>query len=94
MTTIGGQAFEGCSNLISIIIPESVADIEALAFKGCDNLTSVTILNGEIRYNDSLDEIFDECPSLEHIYVPAGTTAHFREIFGEGLHKFITEIDS
>jgi hypothetical protein len=63
-------------------------------------LTSVTILNGEIRYNDSLDEIFDpddifdECPSLEHIYVPAGTTAHFKDIFGEGLHKLITEIDS
>ena len=100
MTTIGEQAFEGCSNLISIIIPESVAVIEALAFKECDNLTSVTILNGEIRYNDSPDEIFDpddifdECPSLEHIYVPAGTTAHFKEIFGEGLHKFITEIDS
>ena len=93
MATIGEEAFKGCSNLIPIIIPESVAVIEAYAFKECDNLTSVTILNGEIRiklnYSDSPDEIFDECPSFEHIYVPAGTTAHFKEIFGEGLHKFI-----
>ena len=93
MATIGEEAFKGCSNLIPIIIPESVAVIEAYAFKECDNLTSVTILNGEIRiklnYSDSPDEIFDECPSFEHIYVPADTTAHFKEIFGEGLHKFI-----
>lgn len=80
------------------LLQQSKAVIEALAFKECDNLTSVTILNGEIRITpDNIfdpDDIFDECPSLEHIYVPAGTIAHFKEIFGEGLHKFITEIDS
>lgn len=92
VTRIGESAFEDCINLASITIPDSVTEIPYRAFYRCDNLTSVTILNGEIRI--SPDDIFDECPSLEHIYVPAGTTAYFKEILGEGLYKFITEIDS
>ena len=43
MTSIGSDAFEGCTGLTSIIIPEGVTSIGYWAFHNCSNLTSVTI---------------------------------------------------
>lgn len=45
VTTIGEDAFIGCSNLTSLVIPNSVTSIEAGAFGGCYGLTSVIIPN-------------------------------------------------
>ena len=46
VTSIGDQAFYGCSYLTSVIIPNSVTSIGNHAFNGCSDLTSVTIGNG------------------------------------------------
>ena len=45
VTTIGEGAFEKCSELTSVTIPNSVKYIEKYAFYGCNKLTSVTIRN-------------------------------------------------
>ena len=41
-----GNAFEGCSGLKSVTIPNSVTSLENSAFHGCSSLTSATIGNG------------------------------------------------
>jgi len=43
VTNISSWAFENCTGLTNLIIPNSVTTIDGLAFLGCINLTQVTI---------------------------------------------------
>lgn len=43
VTSIAEGAFQNCTGLSSVILPESITEIGAEAFSGCSNLSSVTI---------------------------------------------------
>lgn len=50
---IGENAFEDCTSLKSITIPNSVTEIGSAAFRNCTGLTSVTIPDSVIEIGDS-----------------------------------------
>ena len=71
VTTIGGFAFDGCSALTSVNIPNSVKTIEWAAFSGCSALTSVTIPN---RVTTIKGFAFSGCSSLTSVTIPNSVT--------------------
>lgn len=68
VTAIGERAFEGTS-IISVIIPDSVTNIEDCAFNECSELISVAIPNSVTSIGAS---VFYDCTSLENISLPSG----------------------
>ena len=72
VTAIGDRAFEGCRNLQSITIPNSVTSIGNYAFQRCYSLTSLTISNGVTSIGDYA---FENCGSLQSVIIPEGVVS-------------------
>ena len=72
VTKIDNGAFENCTGLTSITIPDSVTEIDGYAFRGCTGLTSINI-------PDSVAEIgmeaFSDCTGLTSITIPDSVTS-------------------
>lgn len=69
--TIGMAAFEYCSSLADIILPEGVTTIARSAFSGCKELVSVVIPNSVKSIGT---EAFNGCSALKSIVLPEGMT--------------------
>lgn len=76
VTAIGDWAFEYCTEVTGVTIPDSVTSIGDRAFYYCPKLTSVTIGNGV----ETIGEwAFSNCGGLTSIHIPANVTS-----IGEG----------
>lgn len=73
------HGFWGCSNLTSIVLPNSVKTIESEAFSGCTSLKSVVIPNS-VEYINS--EAFKDCSSLTSIELPNSLLELYNSPFG------------
>lgn len=72
ITSIGYNAFRGCSSLTSVTMGNSVTSIGRGAFEYCSSLTSVTIPDGVTSIEVSA---FFGCSSLTSVTIPDGITS-------------------
>ena len=72
VTSIGEDAFKGCSGLTSIELPSGVTSIGKNAFYGCSALTSIEIPSGVTSIGDGA---FQGCSGLTSIELPSGLTS-------------------
>ncbi|MGN1297902.1 MAG: leucine-rich repeat protein [Clostridia bacterium] len=68
----GYYAFQNCSSLTNIEIPDSVTNIESLAFSECTSLSNITIPSSVTSIGDSA---FQYCRSLTSITIPGSVTS-------------------
>ncbi len=70
---IAAQAFNHCTDLTSVTVPNSVASIGYMAFVDCSELTSMTIGNSVTEIGNSA---FKNCSSLTSVTNMATTPQH------------------
>lgn len=72
VTAVGNNAFSGCVNLTSVVIPKSVTSIGSGAFGSCSSLTSIAIPSGVTAIRD---DTFKGCSNLTSITIPNSVTS-------------------
>jgi len=78
VTSIGYSAFENCTRLTSVTIPNNVTNIGIHAFSGCTGLTSVTIPNSVTSIGTGA---FSGCTGLTSVTIGSGVTSIGEEAF-------------
>ena len=79
VTSIGDDAFGGCSGLTSVVIGNSVKSIGESAFSGCKSLTSIEIPNSVTSIGDYA---FKSCSSLTSVVIGSSVTSIGNNAFG------------
>ena len=78
LTTIGEHAFNGCTSLTSVTVPEGVTTIGERAFNGCSSLKSVTLPESVKTIGG---RAFYACTSLTQVNIPDGVSSIAIETF-------------
>lgn len=86
VTSIGEHAFDGCSSITSISIPNSINTIDKSAFSGCTNLPKLVIPNS-VKVIGKF--AFSNCSGLKSIVIPNSDIS-----IGENAFAFCTDLTS
>ena len=92
MASIGWDAFNGCSSLTSITIPEGVTTIKLNTFEGCSSLTSIELPK---RVTSIGNRAFDST-GLKSITIPKSVTSMGEYVFNDcpDLTNIYCEVES
>ena len=71
LTAIGDYAFQGCSGMTAVTIPDNVTSIGYGAFEGCSGLTSLALPDGVTSIAEGA---FKDCSGLTAITIPSNMT--------------------
>ena len=88
VTSIGSEAFFGCTSLTSITIPEGVTSIGNSAFYYCDSLNDVYYVGSQSQWNEMEIESGNECltdATIHYNYKPH-THSYIAEITTQPTH--------
>lgn len=73
VTAIGSRAFQNCTTLTSVALPDSITSLGSYVFQGCTALERFGYPIGLITVNSS-GGLFNGCTALKQITVPEGVT--------------------
>jgi hypothetical protein len=82
---IGAGAFEGCSNLVSIELPETLTEIGGSAFAFCEALEEIVLPEGILHLRENT---FLGCQSLLRVRLPTSLLT-----IGEGAFEFCVSLE-
>lgn len=71
-------AFQDCTNVTSVVIPDGVVEIQDNAFYGCTNLEVVTVPSSVILLRNCA---FSDCPKLHAIYFEGNAPQQANYVF-------------
>ena len=77
VTSIDDQAFCGCSELINVIIPDSVASIGYWSFRDCSGLTSINVDENNKKYCSYDGVLFNKNMTTLIQYPPAKANSEY-----------------
>ncbi len=93
VTSIGNYAFQNCSGLTSISIPNGVTSFGNYTFEGCSNFTKVIVSDIAAWCNITFGNIYsnplyyahhlygDESTEIKDLVIPEGVTSIGRDVF-------------
>lgn len=70
VTDLGINCFEGCRELVSVVLPTSAYTLPSSFFKDCTALVEVTIPD---TFGSLAQGVFEGCTALKKVTLPAGT---------------------
>ena len=93
LTSIGSRAFNQCSALYGLVIPQNVTSIGSYAFSMCSSLTSVIIKNPDCAIGSGSRNVFMLCPSLVLTGWPGSTAEAYAQAAGHGFESLGTVLN-
>ena len=91
VTSIADGAFEGCKDLWTVTVPQTVTEIGENAFADCEKLAFVTLPVGLQKIGNYA---FRNCPTIAHFELPEGLTCISEGLFENCVNMWKIAIPS